>query len=306
MTAPIDPRPLARTGLEVSPITLGASSLGNPERSPADPLELAEAMLASPFAVVDTSNNYADGASESALGAALRARGGVTAGHAVVTKADVGADGRFDRDRVWRSFEESTAKLGLERLPLLHLHDPWAVTFEEATAPGGAVQGMIELREQGLVGAIGIAVGELSLETAYVRTGAFDAVLTHNRCTLVDRSAEALIAEAGERGMGVFNAAPFGGGLLAGTGTSYAYREAPAELLAWVSRLRELCAEWALPLAAVALHFSLRHPGVHSTVVGVGRVERIDELVALYRTAVPEDFWPELAALGTPPSTIDD
>ncbi|MGW9114305.1 aldo/keto reductase [Microbacterium sp. NPDC055683] len=306
MTALIDPRPLARTGLEVSPITLGASSLGNPERSPADPLELAEAMLASPFAVVDTSNNYADGASESALGAALRARGGVAEGHAVVTKADVGADGRFDRDRVWRSFEESTAKLGVERLPLLHLHDPWAVTFEEATAPGGAVQGMIELREQGLVGAIGIAVGELSLETAYVRTGAFDAVLTHNRCTLVDRSAEALIAEAGERGMGVFNAAPFGGGLLAGTGTSYAYREAPAELLAWVSRLRELCAEWALPLAAVALHFSLRHPGVHSTVVGVGRVERIDELVALYRTAVPEDFWPELAALGTPPSTIDD
>lgn len=306
MTAPIDPRPLARTGLEVSPITLGASSLGNPERSPADPLELAEAMLASPFAVVDTSNNYADGASESALGAALRARGGVAEGHAVVTKADVGADGRFDRDRVWRSFEESTAKLGLERLPLLHLHDPWAVTFEEATAAGGALQGMIELREQGLVGAIGIAVGELGLETAYVRTGAFDAVLTHNRCTLVDRSAEALIAEAGERGMGVFNAAPFGGGLLAGTGTSYAYREAPAELLAWVSRLRELCAEWALPLAAVALHFSLRHPGVHSTVVGVGRVERIDELVALYRTAVPEDFWPELAALGTPPSTIDD
>lgn len=297
-------RPLGRTDLLVGPVTLGAASLG--KRDGVDPLAMAEAMLASPFAVVDTSNNYAGGESERVLGRALAARGGLTAGHSIVTKADVGLDGRFDRDRVWRSFEESTQKLGLERLPLLHLHDPWVISVEEAFAPGGAVQGMTELREQGLVGAIGIAVGELSLERAYVGSGVFDAVLTHNRYTLVDRSAADLIAVAAERGMGVFNAAPFGSGILAGTGTRYAYAEAPAELQGWIARLRGLCAEWDLPVAAVALHFSLRHPDVHSTVVGVGRPERIPQLVELHSTAVPDDFWPELDRLGTPPSPITD
>lgn len=302
----LDPRPLGSTPLVVSPITLGASSLGNPERSPADPVALAEEMLDAPFAVVDTSNNYAGGASETALGRALEARGGLTDGHSIVTKVDVGPDGRFDRDRVWRSYEESVERLGIERFPLVHLHDPWATTVEEASAPGGAIQGMVELREQGLVGSIGIAVGEISLETAYVRTGVFDALLTHNRFTLVDRRAEELIAEANERGMGVFNAAPFGGGLLAGASTRYAYREAPADLLAWLGRLRGLCAEWGLAVPAAALHFSLRHAGIHSTVVGVGRPERIRELEKLHATAIPDDFWPEVEKLGTPPSTIDD
>ncbi|WP_324012626.1 aldo/keto reductase [Microbacterium sp. JZ37] len=306
MSSLLDPRPLGATPLVVSPVTLGASSLGDPQRSASDPLEVAEAMLSSRFAVVDTSNNYAGGESERVLGRALDARGGLADGHSIVTKVDVGKDGRFDRDRVWRSFEESVEKLGLERFPLVHLHDPWAVTVEEALAPGGAVQGMIELREQGRAGAIGIAVGEISLEKAYVGTGIFDAVLTHNRMTIVDRSAEELIAEANERGMGVFNAAPFGGGLLAGTSTSYAYREAPADLLAWLARVRELCAEWKLSVPAAALHFSLRHPGVHSTVVGVGRPERIAELEELCATHVPDEFWPELEKLGTPPSTVED
>ncbi|GAB3282344.1 aldo/keto reductase [Microbacterium lacusdiani] len=297
-------RRLGRTDLMVAPVTLGASSLG--KRADVDPLAMAEAMLSSPFAVVDTSNNYAGGESERALGRALAARGGLAPGHSIVTKADVGLDGRFDRDRVWRSFEESVERLGVERLPLLHLHDPWVISVEEAFAPGGAVQGMTELREQGLVGAIGIAVGELSLETVYVRSGVFDAVLTHNRYTLVDRSAERLIADATDLGMGVFNAAPFGSGILAGTGTRYAYAEAPEELQRWIARLRELCGEWDLPVPAVALHFSLREPRIHSTVVGVGRPERIAQLLELSATAVPDEFWPELDRLGTPPSPITD
>lgn len=286
----------------MSPLTVGASWLGY-EREGVDPLDLAKAMLAAPFAVVDTSNNYAGGKSETFLGQALAARGGLLPDHALVTKTDADADGVFDRDRAWRSYEESVSRLGIERFPLLHLHDPHSITFEEATAAGGALQGMIELREQGLAGAIGIAVGDLELQTKYVRTGAFDALLTHNQYTLVSRSAEPLIAEANEQNMGVFNAAIFGGGILAGTGSSYAYREASAELHNWLERLRALCAEWDLPTAAVALHFSLKHPGIHSTVVGMGRPERISELIELYQTSVPDDFWPALDELGTP-STI--
>ncbi|MDP9792328.1 D-threo-aldose 1-dehydrogenase [Catenuloplanes nepalensis] len=297
-------------GFPVSPVSLGTSFLGNPAQPDGSPAPesaaLAHALLTGPSALIDTSNNYAAGRSETALGLALRSSG-LPQGRTVVTKVDADPEtGRFDRDRVWRSFEESTARLGLDRLPLLHLHDPYTITVEEAFAPGGAVQGLRELKEQGLAGAIGVAAGEIGLMTRYVTSGAFDVLLTHNRYTLVDRRAEPLIASAVALGMGVFNAAPFGGGLLAGRDTRYAYREASAELLAWVDRARAVCADFAVSLPAVALHFSLRNPDIDSTIVGVNRIERIADLETMRTTPIPAELWPALDALGTPPSTIED
>lgn len=303
-------RRLGLTGIDVSPVTLGTSFLGNPAQPDGTPAPeaygLAREMLASRFAAVDTSNNYAQGRSETVLGGVLR-EGVLQDGHLVITKADADpVTGHFDRDRVWRSFEESTQRLGLEKLPLFHLHDPFALSFEEAFAPGGAVQGMTELKDQGLVGAIGIAAGEITPMRQFVGSGVFDAVLTHNRYTIVDRRAEDLLQDATERGMGVFNAAPFGGGLLAGKGTSYAYRESPAALLEWLDKAKALCAEWSLELPAVALQFSLNSPLIHSTVVGVNRPERLEDLQRLQSVSVPPEFWTELEKLGTPPSTIAD
>jgi D-threo-aldose 1-dehydrogenase len=305
-----DERIAPGTSLRVTPVSVGTSFLGNPPGPDGTPAEaadaLARAIFAGPFAMIDTSNNYAQGRSEAVLGAAIR-RDGLPAGKAIVTKVDADPDtGALDRDRVWRSFEESVARLGVDRLPLLHLHDPYTIEVKEAFAPGGAVQGLTELREQGLAGALGIAAGPVSLMRRYAESGAFDVLLTHNRYTLVDRRGEELIGLAAERGMGVFNAAPFGGGILAGRGETYAYTQAGPGLLAWVTRARELCERWEIPLPAVALRFSLRHPGIASTIVGVGRPERLTQLRELQATTIPEEFWPELAALGTPPSTLED
>ncbi|MGW1784991.1 aldo/keto reductase [Streptomyces sp. NPDC002143] len=291
----------------VSPITLGSSSLGRHADEPGQSLETARAMINAPYAAVDTSNNYAEGRSETLLGQAVIRHGGLPAGHSIISKADAEPHtGRFDRDRVWRSFEQSRLRLGLDCFPLLHLHDPYTITVEEAFSGTGAVQGMIELREQGLVDAIGIAAGSVKLMSRYIADGTFDALLTHNRYTLVDRRAEPLIDQAAELGMGIFNAAPFGGGVLAGTGTRYAYRSSPPELLRWIRSLKHLCQDWDLNTAAVALHFSLRHPRIHSTVIGVSSPQRIPQLEQLRRTPVPDDFWTALQGLGTPPSTLDD
>lgn len=310
---PIDPRPLGGTGLLASPITLGTSSLGA-GTSPGDPeeaaaVELATAMLHGPYSLVDTSNNYAKGRSEAVLGLALAA-GGTAEGRSVVTKADQDPEtGAFDRDRVRRSFEESCRRLGVDRLGLLHLHDPYSITFEEAAAPGGAIAGMLELKEEGLVDAIGIAAGTVSLMRQYVATEAFDVLLTHNRFTLVDRSALPLIEDAVSQGMGVFNAAPFGGGLLArgsASGATYAYTESPPELLEWVARVEKLCARHGTDLPTAALHFSLSSPLVDSTIVGISSAERIEQLERMRQAEVPQSFWEDLEGLGAPPSNITD
>lgn len=287
-------------------ITLGTSGLG--ER--ADAVATAGALLCTEHALVDTSNAYDGGRSEQVIGRAIADLGGLPAGTQVISKADRDPEtGTFDRDRVLRSFEESTARLGLDTLPLYQLHDPYTISFAEAMAPGGAVQGLLELREQGVVGAIGVAAGPTSLLTQYVATEAFDAVLSHNRYTLVDRSAAELFAGARRRGMLVFNAAPFGGGLLAAgarPGARYDYREAPADLLTWVRRAEAVCAEHHLPLAAAALAFSTREQTISSTVVGARSAARLSELTDLLDTPVPADLWPALDALGPAPSPVTD
>ena len=299
--------------LNVSPLTLGTSGLGR-DTAPGSAEEeaavaFAEQLFASSHAFVDTSNNYAAGRSEAVLGLAI-ARTGAEAATRVISKVDGDPEsGAFDRDRVLRSFDETTARLGVERLPLLHLHDPYTVTFDEAIGRGGAVEGLIELRESGRVDAIGVAAGPTPLMARYVATGVFDAVLIHNRFTVVDRSAEPVFADARERGMTVFNAAPYGAGILATgarEGAMYGYRPATAELQEWVSRLERVCAAHGVALPAVALHFSLRSPLVDSTVVGISSAERLAQLDELAASPIPEEVWHELDALGPAPSTIDD
>jgi len=299
--------------LNVSPLTLGTSGLGRgTEPGSVDEdaaVAFAERLFAGTHAFVDTSNNYAGGRSEAVLGLAI-AHVGVDAATRVISKVDAEpGSGVFDRDRVLRSFDETTARLGVDRLPLLHLHDPYSVTFEQAMGRGGAVEGLIELRESGRVDAIGVAAGPVPLMARYVQTGVFDAVLIHNRLTVVDRSAEPVFADARDRGMTVFNAAPFGAGILATgprEGAMYAYRPATPELQEWVSQLQRVCASYGVTLPGVALHFSLRSPLVDTTVVGVSSAVRLAQLDELAAAPIPDGVWSELDALGPAPSAIDD
>lgn len=293
--------------LPLEPITVGMSGLG---KRPGADLGLATAVLTSSFHQVDTSNNYAGGESERLIGAAIRELGGLPEDRFVFSKGDQDpVTGAFSGDRMRRSFEESTERLGLETLPLYQLHDPYTLTVSEAMAPGGPVDVLLRLKEQGRIGAIGIAAGRTALVEEYVATDAFDVVLTHNRYTVVNRAAERILELATERGMTVFNAAPFGAGILAGDnfrGRTYGYSEPSPEFLAHVDRFRTLCAEWGVEPAAAALHFSLREPRIHTTVVGINSVERLAELEKHQHAVIDVEFWGALDALGTPPAPPTD
>ncbi|WP_243231732.1 aldo/keto reductase [Microbacterium sp. CIAB417] len=290
-------------------LILGASSLGaDPDTAEAAALAMLRSGL-----LVDTSNGYAGGRSERALGTALATMEAAerdAAASRILTKVDRDPEtGVFDGDRVRRSFEESLERLGVDRLPLLHLHDPYTITVEEALAPGGAVEALVELKQDGLVDAIGIAAGPVPLLQRYVDSGLFDAVLCHNRFTLVDDSARSLYEAAHDRGMTVFNAAPFGGDLLvkgARADARYEYRPIGDDLAAWTAELFRVCADHGVPPAAVALRFSTRSPLVDHTVVGVSSPARIEQLRALDAAAIPEGVWADLAALGPAPSPVDD
>ena len=303
-------RPLGGTGLAVTPLCAGAASLGG---MPAEfgydtPAELGvatvRAALDSGINFLDTANIYGAGESERRIGAALTEIGGLPDGFVVSTKVDRDASGDFSGDRMRRSAEESLRRLGVDHFPLLHLHDPEHLAFEEAMAPGGPVETLFRLRDEGITEHVGLAGGPVALLAEYLREVPFEVLITHNRWTLLDRSADELIDEAVHRGVAVLNGAIFGGGLLVrppGEFTKYAYREADAGILDRVRRMHQVCRRRGVPLAAAALQFSVRDRRIASTIVGTSRPEHVAEAVRMAELPVPEELWAELRPLAAPP-----
>lgn len=298
---------LGTTGLRVTNLCLGGAPLGDmpetfaygvPEERA---LETVRALLDSPINFIDTAASYGDGESERRIGIVIKERGGLPAGYVLDSKADRDLQtGDFSGDQMRRSVERSLRLLDLDTIPLMHLHDPEHTTFEAAMAPGGPVEVLQTMKEEGLIAHLGVAGGPIDMEIRYVETGIFDAVITHNRYTLLDQSADPLLTVAHERGLGVLNAAPYGSGMLAKGPDAYPryqYQQAPPHMIEQAKRLEAICRRHGVSLRVAALHFSLRDPRIHSTIVGMTHPERVQQAVEDALTPVPDALWEELAPL---------
>lgn len=201
------------------------------------------------------------------------------------------------------SVTESLERLGLEQLQVVYLHDPEKITFAEATAPGGAVETLVKLRQEGVIQHLGVAGGPIDLMLQYLATDVFETVISHNRYTLIDQSAEAVLNEAAQRSIAFVNAAPYGGGMLVkgpDQVPKYCYQPASEQTLVRVRRMQQICQANDVPLAAAALQFSLRESRIVSTIVGVTEPERIEQTLRLAEWPIPESLWQDLTPLIAP------
>lgn len=302
-------RTLGSTGLTVSAVAAGGAPIGSmPEVFGYDvpteqAVDLVTQLLRSPVRVIDTSNGYSNGESERRIGQGIARAGGLPADYLIATKTDA-KDGDYSGARVRRSVEESMQRLGLDKLPLVYLHDPEYALDQGLEAPGGAVDVLVELQRDGVIGAIGLAGGEVKVMHRFLDLGVFDVLLNHNRWTLVDRSAGELFDRATTAGMGIVNAAYLGGGLLANPHgpRTYGYRPATDQTVTAAIALEALCREWGTDLATAALQFSLRDPRIHMSVVGISKPERIGQLLASANAELSEEFWAAAEHLVPDPS----
>jgi D-threo-aldose 1-dehydrogenase len=307
VTDPLSRRALGRTGLSVSPICVGCAPLGDmPETfeysvGEEQARETLHAVFESPLNFLDTAASYGDGESERRIGEVLREIGGLPEGVVLATKADRDLEtGEFSGEQMRRSVERSLRLLGMDRLQLVYLHDPEHESYEHITAPGGPVEELLRLRDEGVIEHLGVAGGPVELMIRYVETGLFEAVITHNRYTLVDRSADPLFDVATSRGIPALNAAPYGGGMLARGPDAYAryeYKQAPTEMIEQARAMERRCRQFGVPLAAAALQFSLRDPRIVSTIVGISHPGRVEETLELAQLSIPEELWAELNSL---------
>jgi D-threo-aldose 1-dehydrogenase len=305
ITMPSQEPQQGRLGVRLSRLTLGTSWNADRIRT-LDTVSALERVLdhgrdEGAITVIDTSNEYAQGLSERAIGDAIRRRGGVPAGITIATKLDRDPDtGSFSAERMRASLQESRERLGLDVIPLLYLHDPERISYREAFAEDGPVRALVAMKEAGEAVSIGISGGPAPMLQHYVETDLFDAVITHNRYTLVDRSAAELIDVAVDRGVAVVNAAVYGGGALARWPepvTSYAYRPAHPDVVRAVAAMGELCQRHGVSLAAAALQFSTRDPRIATTVVGAHTAAHVEQLVADDQIMIDSSVFDDLEAL---------
>lgn len=297
--------------LRLGPYGLGTGPLGGLFAPVSD--EQAEQTLAAAWAAgiryFDTAPHYGAGLAERRLGRFLRNLPGGAAQAVVSTKVgrvlvpgegtEEGFPGRtgyvrvrdYSRDGVLRSLEDSLRRTGLDRFDLVLIHDP-DDHWEQAA--GQAYPALAELRDQGVVGAIGAGMNQAEMLTRFVRETDVDAVLVAGRYTLLDRTAaRELLPECERRGVAVIVGGVFNSGVLAG-GTTFDYEAAPPEVLERVRGLRRICRSYGVPLPAAALRFPHRHPAVTTVLIGARSAGEVREDLDLAATAVPEGLWTEL------------
>ena len=326
----INIRKFGRVGFDITDMGFGAAPIGNFLRP--IPEEEAGAMVERAWNAgmryFDTAPYYGHGLSELRLGHYLRWK----PRHEFVISSKVGrvltaapretidfkpwVDGapfrsRFDYsyEGTMRSFEDSLQRLGLGTIDILFIHDADVFThgpemqkvyFKQAM--DGCYRALVELREQGLVKAIGVGVNNWEVMLDFMKAGDFDTLLVAGRYTLLEQEAlNELLPLCERRGTAIVIGGGFNGGILATgavPGAKWNYAPAPAPIMEKVKKIEAVCARHKVPLAAAALQFLLAHPAVASHVPGTRNVAQMNQNLELVAHPIPVAFWQELKAEG--------
>lgn len=309
-----DRRPLGRTSLDVTALGFGCAPIGGMFTSVSDDqaADALEAAWSVGIRFYDTAPLYGLGVAEERLGRMLagKPRDEVVVATKVgrlikpATEADASHDISawvdnttrvpvfdFSFEGVMRSFEDSLERLGLDRIDVVHIHDPDDYHDE---AISGAYRALDRLRDQGVIGAVGAGMNQVEMLTRFAREADFDCFLVAGRYTLLERPAGAeLLPLCEQRGIGVIAGGVFNSGLLADPkpGASYNYAPVDDATLARAQRLKAACDDARVSLKAAALQFPLRHQAASTVLTGARSASEVTENTALFEATVSDEIW---------------
>jgi D-threo-aldose 1-dehydrogenase len=305
--------PLGGTDVTVTRLGMGLAPIGGLYSAVGDRTAAAavdEAWLRG-VRFFDTAPLYGAGLSERRAGAALRGRDDFTLATKVGRRLKPGGPETpqmwaesgdatpvwdFSADGVLASHRESLERLGLDRVDVLHLHDP---DQHFGQALNEALPALTRLRREGTIGAVSAGMNQSAMLTEFARTGRFDCFLLAGRYSLLDQSGLAdLLPECLRRGISVVVGGVYNSGVLAAPvpGATYDYRPAPSRILARAQAMERLCARYDVPLRAAALQFPLGHPAVVSVLVGMRSPEEAADAAAMASVKIPGELWRDLTA----------
>ena len=296
------------TGLKISEISFGATAIASmPDTygysvSEEQAQKTLERFFKGPVNMLDSSRIYGFGESENRIGKAIKKNGGWPDGFVLSTKLDRDLKtGRFDAAQARKSLEESLKALDLNHIDIMHLHDPeHSSNVSEITDKGGSIDELFKMKEEGIVKAVGLAMGRIDMMFPILKDWEFDILISHNRYTLLNRSANEMYDYAANKGIAIINAAPYAGGMLAKGSNNFSkitYQDVKDDDLLPVKEIEKLCNKFEIDMGAAALQFSLRDKRISTTLCGVSRPESIEKNLAWAKIEIPSDFWNELSKL---------
>lgn len=306
----------------------GAAALGNLYTSVSDGTARAavNAALAAGVDYFDTAPHYGFGLSESRLGDLLPRSAKISTKvgrrlEPIDAPADAVRHGfagaapfepvfDYSYDGVMAAFEASLARLGRDRVDVLLAHDLGRMTHGDEhpaqlkTFLEGGYRAMVELREAGLAGAIGLGVNEWEVCLEASSHTDFDVFLLAGRYTLLEQSAlDSFLPICAAKGVSVIVGGPFNSGVLvedaaSGAPLHYNYEPAPSEIIERVARLRAVCRDHGVALPAAALRFPLAHPAVTSVIPGLASAAQVTQALGWLDAPIPSAFWRDLRQAG--------
>ena len=324
----IGKRNIGKTDIEVTELGFGGAPLGavGDRIDDDDVAAIVDHARAGGIRYFDTAPLYGHGLSEKRLGGILRqwardefvlstkvgrllvpeAQGERYAGMRDAEPVAIRYDYGFDAVR--RSLEASLERLGLSRIDILLCHDIDVWTHGDAqpgifeTASSGALRALRELREQGVVRAIGLGVNEWQVCSRVLDRMDVDCFLLAGRFTLLEQEPlDEFLPQCVERGVSIIVGGPYNSGILATDErrrATYDYKPAPEHLWQKAQQIRRLCESHGVDPRAAALQYPLKHRAVAAVIPGVWAVDEVTTNLELFGTAIPDALWRDLAAAG--------
>lgn len=263
-------REIGRTGMKVSALSFGASSLGSVFRDTKESEAIAAVHTAVEMGMnfIDVSPYYGHYKAETVLGKALREI--PRDKYYLSTKVGrYGKDGLNTWDysgrRATESVYESMERLGVDYIDLINVHDIEFADLHQVVEE--TLPALVELREKGVVGHVGIT--DLQLENLqwvvdHAAPGTVESILNFCHFTLNDDKLLDFLDYFEERGIGVINASPLSMGLLSQRGVP-TWHPAPASLVEACRRAVEHCSAKGYPIEKLAMQFSVSEPRIATT-----------------------------------------
>ncbi|WP_435131708.1 aldo/keto reductase [Actinacidiphila sp. bgisy144] len=318
-------RPLGRTGVQVSPLCLGAMMFGPwGNEDQADSVRIIHRALDAGINFVDTADVYSGGVSEEIVGKALKdRRADVVLATKFFMPMSQDDPNRRGGSRRWiiREVEDSLRRLGTDHIDLYQVHRPSPDTDVAETL--GA---LTDLVRQGKIRYLGSSsyTGSQIVEAQWAsRERRLERFVTEQPpySILVRGIEEDVLPTVRRHGMGTLTYSPLAGGWLSGryrkdatSGPASAARPGARFDLASPANQRKLDAVEQLALLAessgltlieLAVAFVLQHPGVTSAIIGPRTMEQLDAFLPAADATLPADVLDRIDEIVAPGVTVN-
>lgn len=309
MTKPLPSAQVGNTALRVSRLGMGTAPIGNLYGAVAEKqaIETIQRSFELGIRYFDTAPLYGSGVSERRVGEALK---GVPRDQFVLqTKVGrlVQADGSiefdYSRDGVRRSLDESLERLQMDRVDILLVHDPDGLQEEAGyrQALAEAFPALIEMREQGVIAALGAGMNQWQMEYEFAKHSDPNIFLLAGRYTLLEQTSLEFLDYCQKRQISVVLGGVYNSGILVTgptPGAKFNYRDAPEPILEKTRQLKAITDHHGVPLHVAAYHFARSHPAITGLIIGSVNPSEAEDNRAIWDVEIPAQLWADIRAVG--------